>query len=729
MAINLSKLSISLDKFNAESSGTYNIGQMKLSSDGKSVYRTNSHKTWTILNRTEISSEEAVAVKFAFCNALAKEGLSQDAINSVKQKLGIPGDALDALKAGNIKPLTAAEVREVIDKYADQINQKRASASNGANGVKALKTSADLYRGVDKKEMEDRAKTRNAINAKSIDKLITGADKAVNNLLDVLQFGENGETISPKGKTLAKEIMTRLGNPAAFGEKGEKKSVNMATAPVRFMLQDNGNITAKFTLDNGNSFSIDTGLNRNGLVDKAVNVLNAAAAKAKPRVEKPRVEQKADDDAIAKAINEIEGEEIDTDEIKEGRGNGGMSNEVLLNGLKKVFTILKEVRSADERKALRDNNMEDVVTALQKALDRARPLDNRNTDLINQVREVFYGNKDVDTDYLLKSISDVLSKKVVDPRNKIDENILNDIQDDLDENLNINAWLGVDEGNEVNAQVEGFGQNAKKVRDAHAQMAERVDRQTGTTTAERRNANMLGIVNSSICDECKKMSAGDWENVTFFNDVTRQLNVTLPNGDKLVGEFEKARDQLASLVKKNAKYSDLADKEKAKVHVLMAILNQRPGQGLLFSEGLTLDPKGNDSKIFFGGEKGKGSVKYAYTLSFAKDGALDIKCRASQDGFNMIMLFGDPLKGEGTVAVMPGKDSKVEATMELKINTAELDRLAGIDFSKYDADGVKAKYDDPNVPNRYSDRTLLGEDFMLDDANVTCTSTYKVTVN
>ena len=62
MAINLSKLNISLDTFNAESSGTYNIGQMKLSSDGKSVYRTNNHKTFTILNRTEISSEEALGI-------------------------------------------------------------------------------------------------------------------------------------------------------------------------------------------------------------------------------------------------------------------------------------------------------------------------------------------------------------------------------------------------------------------------------------------------------------------------------------------------------------------------------------------------------------------------------------------------------------------------------------------------------------------------------------------
>lgn len=78
---------------------------------------------------------------------------------------------------------------------------------------------------------------------------------------------------------------------------------------------------------------------------------------------------------------------------------------------------------------------------------------------------------------------------------------------------------------------------------------------------------------------------------------------------------------------------------------------------------------------------------------------------------------------------MPGKDSKVEASMNMKIDAAELDRLAGMDFSKYDAEGVKAKFEDPNVQNRYSDRTMLGEDFMIDAAKVTCTSTYKMTVN
>ena len=51
MAVNLSNLNISLDSFNKEASGVMNIGQIKLSSNGKSVYRTNNHETLTILNR------------------------------------------------------------------------------------------------------------------------------------------------------------------------------------------------------------------------------------------------------------------------------------------------------------------------------------------------------------------------------------------------------------------------------------------------------------------------------------------------------------------------------------------------------------------------------------------------------------------------------------------------------------------------------------------------------
>ena len=79
MGVNLNNLSISLDQFNKASSGEFNIGQLKLSSDGERVYRTNNHKTWTIFNNTKISATESLAIKFAFCKALAKEGLSPEA--------------------------------------------------------------------------------------------------------------------------------------------------------------------------------------------------------------------------------------------------------------------------------------------------------------------------------------------------------------------------------------------------------------------------------------------------------------------------------------------------------------------------------------------------------------------------------------------------------------------------------------------------------------------------
>jgi len=400
--------------------------------------------------------------------------------------------------------------------------------------------------------------------------------------------------------------------------------------------------------------------------------------------------------------------------------------------------------------------MELLIEKLQKALDKARELDTRNVQLLNQVREVFYGNKDIDTDYLYKCISDVLSKQPVDLADKLSREIENreNVPDDFAENLNINAWLGIDEGSEVDAKVEGFGQNAKKVRDAHSRMAERVDNETGTTTVDRRNATILGVVNSTICEECKKMAKKDmteedWKEVTFFNDVTRQLDVMLPSGEKLANDFEKARDQLTTLATGKPKYSELTDKEKAKVHVLMAVLTQRPSQGLLFSEGVALDPNDSTSKLFFGGEMGGGSIKFAYALSFAKDGSLNISCRATQENFSMMMLFGGTVDGEGSVPVMPGKGSKVDATMDgegsvpvmpgkgskvdasmnLKMDMSELDRLAGIDFSKFDDKGVSEKYADPKLQHRYSDRMLLGEEFMLDDSKITCTSTYKLTVN
>ena len=51
MAINLSTVSISLDRFDAVSDGEYNIGHIKLSKDSSDIVRTNRHKTFEFLNK------------------------------------------------------------------------------------------------------------------------------------------------------------------------------------------------------------------------------------------------------------------------------------------------------------------------------------------------------------------------------------------------------------------------------------------------------------------------------------------------------------------------------------------------------------------------------------------------------------------------------------------------------------------------------------------------------
>ena len=204
--VHLDGLNISLDKFNEVADGKYNIGQLKLSEDGKSVYRTNNDKPGTIFNITKISPEESLAIKQAFCNALGNEGLAQDKIDYVKRSLGIFGSKLELLKFGNIKPLSAAEVREIIDMYAGEINAKRMSAAKGTEAAKMLKTSADIYNGVSKKTMEDREATRGRINARTLDKIQTGADWSVNRLMDILEYPKNGGTVSEETKGIALEF-------------------------------------------------------------------------------------------------------------------------------------------------------------------------------------------------------------------------------------------------------------------------------------------------------------------------------------------------------------------------------------------------------------------------------------------------------------------------------------------------------------------------------------------
>ena len=453
--VHLDGLNISLDKFNEVADGKYNIGQLKLSEDGKSVYRTNNHKTWTIFNSTKISPEESLAIKQAFCNALSNEGLAQDKIDYVKRSLGIFGSKLELLKFGNIKPLSAAEVREIIDMYAGEINAKRMSAAKGTEAAKLLKTSADIYNGVSKKTMEDRETTRGRINARTLDKIQTGADWSVNRLMDILEYPKNGGTVSEETKGIALEFCLAMQSKPDLLTRGNR-SIELEDAFIKLKLEYNDKISADIGLGGGRVFNIDTGLTKSelhalmrkvaGLPEKIEETGNERKVGAKDVKERNK-KLLEDLSLLFELVNDQDAYNAEVSEVA--------ANLKPRNGLK----LTEEDRLNHAKLKWRDKRMDPIVTKLSKALTEARGMDRRNVQLVNDVRQVCCGNKVIDAKKLLDDISDVLFKKPADPKKSahagksadagknadplknVDDAKLKNQIDDLGENLNINAIL------------------------------------------------------------------------------------------------------------------------------------------------------------------------------------------------------------------------------------------------------------------------------------------------
>ena len=441
--VHLDGLNISLDKFNEVADGKYNIGQLKLSEDGKSVYRTNNHKTWTIFNSTKISPEESLAIKQAFCNALGNEGLAQDKIDYVKRSLGIFGSKLELLKFGNIKPLSAAEVREIIDMYAGEINAKRMSAAKGTEAAKLLKTSADIYNGVSKKTMEDRETTRGRINARTLDKIQTGADWSVNRLMDILEYPKNGGTVSEETKGIALEFCLAMQSKPTLLTRGNR-SIELEDAFIKLKLEYNDKISADIGLGGGRVFNIDTGLTKSELhaqMRKVAGLPEEVEEAGAKDVKVSKTKLLEDLGLLFELVNDQDAYYADV--------NLFAANLKPRNGLELTETD----RMNHAKLKWREKRMDPIVTKLSKALTEARGMDRRNVQLVNDVRQVCYGNKAVDAKKLLDDISDVLFKKPADPKKSahagrnadplknVDDAKLKNQIDDLGENLNINAIL------------------------------------------------------------------------------------------------------------------------------------------------------------------------------------------------------------------------------------------------------------------------------------------------
>ena len=88
MAINFGNVNISLQQFQEISSGKYNAGEVKLTSENK-IDKVNDHVTLKFLNDVKISQVEVLAIKNAFIEALRGGGVTGDALVKIREELGL----------------------------------------------------------------------------------------------------------------------------------------------------------------------------------------------------------------------------------------------------------------------------------------------------------------------------------------------------------------------------------------------------------------------------------------------------------------------------------------------------------------------------------------------------------------------------------------------------------------------------------------------------------------
>lgn len=159
--INLANVNVSLQQFQKMSSGTYNAGEVKLTS-ATTLGRLNNHVVFTVFNGKSILHEEVLAIKEAFVRALSDNGVGQAALDQVRRELGLaPDGVVDvSLRERNIKPLSRQQIREILDRNADAINEFARQ-----NGTRGIRTGEQMRARLTDQEKASRDATRDTVNA------------------------------------------------------------------------------------------------------------------------------------------------------------------------------------------------------------------------------------------------------------------------------------------------------------------------------------------------------------------------------------------------------------------------------------------------------------------------------------------------------------------------------------------------------------------------------------
>ena len=244
----------------------------------------------------------------------------------------------------------------------------------------------------------------------------------------------------------------------------------------------------------------------------------------------------------------------------------------------------------------------------------------------------------------------------------------------------------------INATVTGSGQGAEVMKNllrAKLGNASKPEEKLGKSLS----ANAKAMMNWNICGEMKKIVTG--KECQFKADIYRGTNVTLKNGKnsfKITMKFETARDELAQFVTgdANATYEGLTKAEdKNKVHLLMALVSQETEKAAQMGSEIAIEPRESDQA--FGEWFKHDGQSRSYTVEMRHDGGIalhyvmdneitDIKDNTTNDGLND--------------EISVGAGSRWKCTLDYTLKGDEFNRLAKLDFSKFDDSEGKAFFEE-----------------------------------
>lgn len=116
---------VTLGNFIAMTNGTHNAGEIILNKSGKLDIINNHVHFKSLNNKTEgLDSASVLALKQRFLTALLSGGVNVEDLSAVRNRLGIDTSFNVVDEKLAFKPLTRAEVREILDTYKSAINEK-----------------------------------------------------------------------------------------------------------------------------------------------------------------------------------------------------------------------------------------------------------------------------------------------------------------------------------------------------------------------------------------------------------------------------------------------------------------------------------------------------------------------------------------------------------------------------------------------------------------------------